>query len=266
MPISSSNSSGSELPLYAEVFEFYDEETYSRYTSFQEPILYDGNWYKPGHIRRGKINRNIGFDAVTTNITAPLEEKLTRYLSNFPVVPTTVKVVRGLVDDFDAENVVVFIGVIKKVQIEDIYASAECVALSSILDATYPKDIHSAFCQNSLFDAVCGLDSNSYSRTVQIASLTGVGGLVIPELQNTGELYTGGNVQFYRDFRWITLGSGNTLSLHVPFPANVGPGTIVTVYQGCSKSVAVCRDKFNNVSRFFGCPYIPSDNPVLWGF
>lgn len=266
MAISDANLSSSELGEYAEIYEFNDGETISRYTTYQMAITYNGFQYKPAHIKRGPINRNTVFEAVTCSITAPLEDKLTRYLSNYPVMPTKVTIWRGLVSSFTSQSLIIFTGDIKSVQIEGVYATAECVSLGSILDSTYPKDIHSSFCQNSLFDAKCGLSASDFMLNFTVQSLTAKGGLVSTDIGTNGSLYTGGYVLYLKDFRWITLGENNTFNLHVPFDATVGPGIVLRAYQGCSKSAIDCKNKFNNLSRFYGCPYIPSDNPVLWGF
>lgn len=266
MPISSSYFSTDESPEFAEIYDFYDgSETY-RYTSYQNPIIFNSFHYKPAHIKRGGIVRNTTFEAVTCQITAPLSESLTRYVANYPVVPTQVTVIRGLISNFNSVNVVVFTGNIKSVQIEDVYAVAECISLGSILEATWPKDIHSSFCQNSLFDDKCGLDANLFGINFMIESFTSKGALVSSGIGAEGPKFTGGHVVFLNDFRWITLGETNTFHLHVPFDMNVKEGTVLRAYQGCSKSAIDCRDKFNNLHRFYGCPYIPSDNPVLWGF
>lgn len=266
MPISDANLSGSELNEYAEVYEFNDGETSSRYTSYHMPITHLGFQYKPAHIKRGSINRNTTFEAVTCNITAPLEEKLTKYIANYPVMPTSVKITRGLVSSFDSQSMVVFVGTIKTVQIEDVYAVADCVALGTILDSVWPRDIHSSFCQNTLYDSRCGLASSNYQLNFTVQSLTAKGGLVSTDIGTNGSLYTGGYVVWLKDFRWITLGENNTFNLHVPFDSSVQPGVVLSAFQGCSKSAVDCKNKFNNMANFNGCPYIPSDNPVLWGF
>ena len=265
MAISDANFSSSELGEFAELYEFYDGEYYSRYTTFQSNIRFMGFDYKPAHIKRGSIVRNATFEPVTVQITAPLDDKLTKYLSNYPVMPTTVKIFRVFVADPNNQYLEMFTGNITSVQVEDIYAVAQCTSLGSIIEAIWPPDVHSAFCQNTLYDENCKLSSSDYAINFTVQSFTGKGGLVSTEIGN-GSPFTGGYVVFLKDFRWITLGEMNTFHLHVPFDSSVGVGTVLRAYWGCSKSAEDCKNKFNNMSNFFGCPYIPSDNPVLWGF
>lgn len=266
MPISPSYFASDESVEFAEIYEFYDGAVSYRYTSYQNPITYNSFQFKPAHIKRGSVVRNTTFEPVTCQVTAPLTESLTRYVANYPVVPTRVTIIRGLVSNFDAVNVVVFTGNIRSVQIEDIYAVAECISLGSILEATWPRDIHSSFCQNSLFDAKCGLDANLYAINFTVDGFSGTSGLISSDIGTEGPMYTGGHVVFLNDFRWITLGENNKFNLHVPFDTKVQVGTVLRAYQGCSKSAIDCKNKFGNLHRFYGCPYIPSDNPVLWGF
>jgi hypothetical protein len=55
---------------------------------------------------------------------------------------------------------------------------------------------------------------------------------------------------------------GDKLWLNAPlFYATVGQ--TLEVWPGCDKTLAACRDKFNNAPRFGGFPHIPDKNPVL---
>jgi len=254
-----------ELEEYAEIYEFDDGATISRYTTYQTTVNFNFRDYKPAHIKRGDIVRNTTFEPVTCQIIAPLEEKLTSYLSNYPTTPTRVKIYRGLVSDFDNQHILIFEGNIKSVQLEDIYAVAECVSLGSILDSMWPKDIHSSFCQNTLFDNKCGLAAGGYQLTFQVEGISDTGALISEVIGNSGYLYTHGYVRYLSHFRWITHGENNKLNLHVPFDSSVAVGVVVNAFQGCSKSAIDCKNKFNNLANFYGCPYIPSDNPVIWG-
>lgn len=265
MAISNAAVTGSQINEFAEIYTFDDGESISRYTTYQNPITFGGQEYKPTHIKRGSITRNTTFEPVTVQITAPLEEKLTKYLTNYPVIPTLVTIIRVLVSDPNNQFLSLFSGNIKSVQVEGVYAVAQCMSLGSILEAVWPKNIHSSFCQNTLFDSRCGLSSSDYMINFTVQSLTATGALVSTDIGD-GSNFTGGYVTYFRDFRWITLGESNKFNLHVPFDSNVGVGKVLSAYWGCSKSAIDCLNKFHNMNNFFGCPYIPSDNPVIWGF
>ena len=68
--------------------------------------------------------------------------------------------------------------------------------------------------------------------------------------------------------------TGNVLSLSRPIEtlAEVSDGygnnyggfygsSTVTLYPGCTKSRAVCKNKFDNLNNYGGFPWIPTKNP-----
>lgn len=251
------------LGEFAELYEFYDGVVYSRYTSYQDEIIFESNAFKPGQITRGKITRSISIEAAKVEITAPITDQLGKYVANYPVVPTTIRIIRVLVAD-PTVNAVIFRGSVQSVKVSDGYVcTATCI--SSQLEVNWPRNIHSGYCQNTLFDTFCGLDKNMYMINVQIQAIGADGHLTSTDIGNTGSNLTGGYVLYVNDYRWITYGTTNNVYLHVPFDASVGVGTIVQMFWGCDGTFTCCRDRFNNLNNFFGCPHIPSDNPVTWG-
>jgi len=57
---------------------------------------------------------------------------------------------------------------------------------------------------------------------------------------------------------WVL--SSRTLNLFLPMPFDVAPDDSVTVAAGCDKSLAVCRDTFDNLLNFRGEPYVPGND------
>jgi uncharacterized phage protein (TIGR02218 family) len=66
---------------------------------------------------------------------------------------------------------------------------------------------------------------------------------------------TGSNTGAQREIR--LHGENGELFLYDPLPADVEIGDDVRLIAGCDKTLATCRDKFNNVENFRGEPYIP---------
>lgn len=42
-------------------------------------------------------------------------------------------------------------------------------------------------------------------------------------------------------------------------------GATLRFYAGCNHSVVTCKDKFNNVNNYGGCPFVPTRNPFSTG-
>jgi len=64
-----------------------------------------------------------------------------------------------------------------------------------------------------------------------------------------------------REIRSWIAATGD-LSLFVPFPFKISPGTLVRLYPGCDKSFPLCISRFANAVNFRGKPFIPGDDSV----
>jgi len=54
--------------------------------------------------------------------------------------------------------------------------------------------------------------------------------------------------------------AGEALMLWAPPSDPIQPGDVFEVTQGCDKTLATCRDRFDNVENFQGFPHIPGDD------
>jgi uncharacterized phage protein (TIGR02218 family) len=61
----------------------------------------------------------------------------------------------------------------------------------------------------------------------------------------------------------IVGGSGSTLELFAPLPATPSNGDALTLKEGCDRTRAMCRDRFDNVINFRGFPEVPGSDQVL---
>jgi hypothetical protein len=57
---------------------------------------------------------------------------------------------------------------------------------------------------------------------------------------------------------WVL--ASKTLTLFLPMPLPVATGDSVRVAAGCAKSLAVCRDTFDNILNFRGEPFVPGND------
>ena len=72
-------------------------------------------------------------------------------------------------------------------------------------------------------------------------------------------------MRFGTDARLITQHTGANLYLNVAF-ASLSVGDEAVAYPGCNGDPQTCLNTYNNLEHFNGMPYIPSHNPVVWGF
>lgn len=86
-----------------------------------------------------------------------------------------------------------------------------------------------------------------------------------------------GNTSGYFDFGVVTWTSGlnvglsmevknyapTLITLALPMPFAIQVGDTYSMHAGCDKQLATCRDRFNNVIRFRGEPYLPGVDKVV---
>lgn len=137
------------------------------------------------------------------------------------------------------------------------------------LNAAFPKNYFLPQCNHALFDAGCGLSKASYATagsadsstvtTITDAGLTQAAGYFA---QGYVVITSGANAGLTRSVKDF---SGGVLTLLYPLPAACAAGDTFTVYPGCDKTQATCRDKFANLSHFRGFPYVPTPEVIEMG-
>lgn len=70
---------------------------------------------------------------------------------------------------------------------------------------------------------------------------------------------SGYNVGLSMEIKSYVVGQ---FTLHLPFPYVVAIGDTYTLSAGCAKTLATCRDRFDNVVNFRGFPYIPGIDAI----
>jgi uncharacterized phage protein (TIGR02218 family) len=133
-------------------------------------------------------------------------------------------------------------------------------------------------CRHALYGKGCGVNKEDYALAGRVDSVSGLT-LVVPEAAGEASgWFTGGVVEFPDgSFRMITAHSGSSVTLSrasrfvvdsIPasgYGQNYGEyygGVSVTLYPGCDRTMATCKNKFNNLDNNGGFRWIPSKNPM----
>lgn len=151
---------------------------------------------------------------------------------------------------------------------------AELAGLSEVLNTPQGR-VYQTLCPAVLGDAACGVDLNDPAF-----SATGTVDAVDERKLVTLSGITGYDVNWFRRGRLtVTSGAASGLvgvvktdtrsgSLRIVelwegLRAEIAPGDTVRLDAGCTKGVAACRDKFDNILNFRGFPDIPGDNKLM---
>lgn len=149
--------------------------------------------------------------------------------------------------------------------------TADVLSELNLLDKPMPPDVYQAQCKNTLFDSGCGLNRTAW-RVPGIADAAGLSGLTAKSGfasslgqgpgwfdQGTVQFLTGANAGVKRTVKSFNAG---TFAFALPWPQTIVTGDTFEAYPGCSRSKDTCQNKFNNLLRFRGEPFIPQPETV----
>lgn len=258
-----------------EFYVFNSGGVIERYTSFSRSLTFLGYEFQAATIQRGSLKFDAKLNVVKINIATPMTPNMTKYIANTPVEPVLVTIYRSHLDYLDQYEIF-FKGKVKNVQFKNKIASAQCESKNSILAAKIPQIIYQSFCNHDIYDSGCLLSEVSYKRKATVVSFADNGATITYTFTDGGgtpadDYFKTGRLVFGSDERLITAGPGgslgaNDVQIHVPFSSDLTAGSEINLYPGCDGSPSTCLNTYNNLIHFLGMPYIPSRNPVVWGF
>lgn len=139
----------------------------------------------------------------------------------------------------------------------------------SRLNVQVPRDVFSAQCGRTVYDSECGVNRAAFTSSGAATSAsslgrtqfdTGLGQAAGFFDLGTLTFSSGANTGASRTVKSHAAGGG--LTLLSPLPAPVSVGDAFTIVPGCDGTQSVCTNKFNNLARFKGQPYIPQAETV----
>lgn len=258
------NIQATEMEGMPELYHFWAGNLEERVTSWKEDITFLGQIYLARPLKRSGFSHDASFGPVAVTIQASLMDTFIQHISTMPLEPTRVKIYRAITSDMNDYRII-FTGTLRRMGIQDRLARGEFESKARRLRVKIPKIIYQSYCNWTLFDGRCGLVQATWQIEANITVATDT--LVAPIFGTYDDGYfTAGRVIAGTDERWILDHTGNTLTLQIPFDTRVSSGDTVIVTPGCDGDPDTCTDTFSNFDNYLGCPYIPSNNPVLYGF
>lgn len=263
-----------EMMPFAELFEATRGSQVYRYTSWERDFTWQGNLYTAITMKRSIPSEDEQFKPSRLDITMPVVAPVNEYIANTPIEPVVLKVTRVFIHDPTAYKVIFFGEVLG---VSNLEAGDQGVIQANLESGTIyfrnkiPRVVFQAFCNHVLYKASeplrpnCDLNKELF-KTTAIVTISGNALNSATFGTKPDGYFTGGHVETsYGDFRYITDHVGSNLTLNVAFDARISDGATLFAFPGCDKAPPTCRDKFNNFANFQGFPYIPSNNPSVWG-
>jgi hypothetical protein len=255
-----------ETSVYGGVpFELYWFASGTRnwyFTSGDTERTYLANLYVPETIDRTEQNQNQELNAGSITVTLPKGNPVaTQFIGAIPSTPFSVVIFRG--HDGESEVITNFTGRIANVQFDE-----DCVFTLAPeqydLKKVIPPQTYQGQCNWILYSEGCGIDPNDFKYTGTVSAVSG-DTITVPDFAALDDQFlTAGWIEKDDLRRMIIDQTGGVLTTITPMPG-IEVGDSVTAFAGCMLFRTVCRDKFNNLDRFFGFDRIPSKNPFEVG-
>ena len=248
-----------------ELYKLWEEKTLVTryYTNGDVAVDFGGNTYNPISINRRTVSYNAELDVSTLELTvSSINEATVEYIALNPIDITWVEVSLLHRDQSPLEKSIIFLGQIKTVSFKGTDALVNCVGFEYALKMPIPRFRYQLDCNYSIFDSDCQKLSGEYRLTTEVLLDSTETVLLSSDFGlQSGEYYTGGHVVFSGENRSIVAHQGNTATIFYAFSQDIS-GEAVDVYPGCNGRPETCRDKFNNINRYFGFPWIPTEDPT----
>lgn len=259
-----------------------------RLTSLDQDVVYGGHTYLSGDqginpgFKRGSVSTEIGTDTKTMELTlfsgpnTEINGVLVPTFANYggfdnaivevdclPVAPPAAGA--AMVTTNGTYNV--WTGIIGDVRVDRTEVQIEVSSLMRILQGAFPRNYALPTCNNTLFDAACGLNKAAYAVSGAVAAGTITTTQFNSNLTKVNDYFdlgwmvwlTGPNAGFVRTIKTYANASGNVLCTY-PLPYLPSVGDTFTAYPGCDKTQTTCTSKYSNVIHYRGFPYMP--NPL----
>ena len=247
-------------------FELYDfvRGTWHMYLTTRKTAytVTDNQVYEPAAITRSRIphGEDIAKDAIT--ITVPIDHELVAEFMHYPpeesVSVTIRKLHRALAY---ADAVVVWKGRVVSIEPRGERAELSCESLYTAMRRNGLRLRSELICQHVLYGAACGANQPAKRVDDAISAMPTATTLTMSAISGyAAGWFRGGILACTLGQRYILSHSGNALAISRPL-AGLAAGLTVALYPGCDRTLATCRDKFDNLDNYLGFPWIPGQNP-----
>jgi len=132
-------------------------------------------------------------------------------------------------------------------------------------------EIYSPTCRATFGDARCKVDLESVQITVTVTAVTSrrefaVSGLSTPVADywslGLAQWLTGANAGISME---VQTSDVDDVALLLAMPFDIAIGDTLRLTAGCDHTLAMCRDRFNNVLNFRGEPHVPVSDDLIRG-
>lgn len=139
-----------------------------------------------------------------------------------------------------------------------------CSSAFRLSEQSMPAKKTQRTCAHQTYDAGCGLVEATFTTTTTVGAITddyvqATAFATKATLEADPNWFALGKVYIGQQVRLCVGQVTDKLYLNAPFNGTITPGTVVSASAGDDKRIGTCQQKFNNVDRFLGYPYMPQE-------
>lgn len=234
------------------------------FTSADQPVIFGGHTYIPQPMARSAFSLERSMKTVDVSITIPVTLAFGEHISRAPYRSTFIEIWKVFVASPDSTAKLMFIGKVENVSVSNFVATALCKSTNRTLSRRFPRIFYQTSCNHMIYDAGCGLSKQAHEL---VSVLHGIDGANLTLNDLTGfptSAFQGGIIECDGEERLVTDQVGSAVTILLPF-TGAKIGDTVRLYPGCDGNPGTCSG-YQNSPNYFGMPYIPTRNPILWGF
>lgn len=246
------------------LYEFTVGATIYRFTDLPEDISFDGNTWTAYPIKHTEIQQSNEVAKNKTDVELPLGNSFTDlYIGKTPENVVTFALYRSHVGE--TEYIVEFKG---RVTTHDMNKLVLKLAIESVFTSMKRTGARARFlltCRHALYGRGCNLNKDDFEEAGTCTAATDLD-LTVTEASGFDDGWFSGGYIVFPDgsSRAIANHVGTTITIINPSQYiidNPPISTPVSLYPGCDRTLATCRDKFNNLLNQGGFKWIPGKNP-----
>ena len=246
-----------------------------RFTNYDYPLTVAGQLYSADGIivSRSDTSLSLGIEVDSLDVDIQANESTSlggvpfmQLLHNGGLDGARFKLDRVFMDaatptDTSAGVVPLFEGRVSEVEFSRNQARLSVASDLELLNVQLPRNVYQAGCLNTVYDGRCGLSSSAFSATLTVLTGSTLSRIECDISQAVGyysqgviEFIDGPNAGIRRTIRQHVTGA---ILLSLSLRAMPVAGNQVRLIAGCDKRMDTCLNRFNNISRFRGFPFVP---------
>ncbi|MXP11016.1 DUF2163 domain-containing protein [Pseudoblastomonas halimionae] len=235
------------------------------FVSHDRDLAFDGVLHRsaPG-MTPSAIRKQAGFAPDSADVEGVLVHDAIRSIDLAAGRYDNARIAIGLVDWESLETQALYSGTLGEVSEDGGRFAAELRSGKAALERD-PVPRTSPTCRADFCSAECGLSSARFTHRAAIAALDRDANTATLDTGPSPATLVGGWLR-WRDGASAGLASeivaadGTALILADLLPEGTEPGALVTVREGCDRTLATCRTRFANTRNFRGEPFLPGND------